>query len=327
MLSLDITKTMDTNKKNGRRSFLKNTSLAALSVTALTNVSSAKDLETDRAGGCNPTTPDFYGQGPFYTQNPPEILNNQLAEVSEFGTRIIISGVVRTLDCTEVIPNAIVDVWHANDPGQYDNTGYNLRGKMLSNAQGFYMFETIYPGKYLNGTTYRPSHIHFKITPPGYPTITTQLYFEGDADLASDAASSQTSGTYNAADRIITLTDGGSGILEGTWDVIVDGDGTTTEVNDLHLENGIIYEVSPNPYSEILTIKYGVFRESNVSLAVYDMAGKLVASLAEENLSPEKYETTWEPDSSLPDGHYFVALRINDMQVHYQKTILLRSGK
>jgi protocatechuate 3,4-dioxygenase beta subunit len=318
---------MDSNKKNDRRSFLRNASLAALSVTALTSTSSAKTAPTEPLGGCNPTTPDYYGQGPFYTPNPPDIINNQLADISEVGTRIIISGVVRTLDCTEVLPNAIVDVWHANAPGQYDNSGYNLRGKILSNTQGFYMFETIYPGKYLNGIAYRPSHIHFKITPPGYPVIITQLYFEGDTDLTSDAASSQTSGTYNATDRIITLTDDGFGILEGTWDIIVDGDGTTTEINDLHLENGVIYEVSPNPYSEMLTIKYGVFRESNVRLAVYDMAGKLITSLAEENLSPKKYETTWKPDSSLPDGYYFVALRINDMHVHYQKTILLRSGK
>ena len=315
---------MDSKKNNGRRSFLRNASLAALSVGALTNVSTAKTANKETVGGCNPTTADYYGQGPFYTAGPPDIINNQLAEATEPGTRLIISGVVRTLDCTEVIPNAVVDVWHANHPGEYDNSGFNLRGKMLSNAQGFYMFETIYPGKYLNGLAYRPSHIHFKITPPGYPTITTQLYFEGDADLASDAASSITSGTYNATDRIIALTDPGSGVLEGTWDIIVDGDGTTTGVNDLHLENGVIYEVSPNPYSENLTIKYGVFRESKVGLAVYDMAGKLVASLAEENLSPQKYETSWKPDASLPDGHYFIALRINDLQVHYQKTILLR---
>lgn len=318
---------MDSKKSKGRRSFLRNASLAALSVTALTKVSSAKSLDTNISGGCNPTTPDYYGQGPFYTANPPDILNNQLAEATEVGTRIIISGVVRTLDCTEVIPDAVVDVWHANDPGEYDNSGFNLRGKMLSNAQGFYMFETIYPGKYQNGLVYRPSHIHFKITPPGYPTITTQLYFEGDADLTSDPASSVTSGTYNATDRIIALTDNGLGILEGTWDIIVDGDGTTTGLNDLHLENGVIYEVSPNPYSEILTIKYGVYREAKVNLAVYDMAGKLVSSLSEENLSPEKYEASWKPDSSLPDGHYFVALRMNDMQVHYQKTILMRGGR
>lgn len=315
---------MDSKQNKGRRSFIRNASLAALSVTALTKVSSAKTPIDESLGGCNPTTADYYGQGPFYTQNPPDIENNQLASPTETGTRIIISGVVRTLDCSEVIPDAVVDVWHANDPGQYDNSGFNLRGKMLSNAQGFYMFETIYPGKYQNGLVFRPSHIHFKITPPGYPTITTQLYFEGDADLTSDPASSITSGTFDATDRIIALTENGTGVLEGTWDIIVDGDGTTTGVNDLHLENGVIYEVSPNPYSEVLTIKYGVYRKAMVSLSVYDLAGKMVASLRKENLSAEKYETTWRPDPSLPGGHYFIALAMNDMQVHYQKVVLMR---
>jgi protocatechuate 3,4-dioxygenase beta subunit len=316
---------MDSNKKNSRRSFLRNTSLAALSVTSLASIASAKASSKEPLGGCNATTLDAYGEGPFYTDNPPDILNNQLADISEPGTRMVISGVVRTLDCEEIIPDTIIDVWHANDPGEYDNTGFNLRGKILSNTQGFYMFETIYPGKYLNGSAYRPSHIHFKITAPGYPTLTTQLYFEGDPDLTTDLASSITSGTFDASARIITLTaNSTTGVLEGTWDIIVDGDGVSTGVHDLHIENGVIYGVSPNPYSEFLTINYGVFRESKVGLAVYDMAGKLVASLAEEILSPEKYETIWKPDSSLPNGHYFVALRVNDMQVHYQKTILMR---
>ena len=315
---------MNSSDNNSRRNFLRNASLAALSVTTLSKVTSAENPDSEISGGCNPTTLDYYGEGPFYTQNPPDISNNQLADINEAGTKIIISGVVRTLDCTEVIPETIVDVWHANDPGQYDNSGFNLRGKLLSNAQGFYMFETIYPGKYLNGNAYRPSHIHFKITPPGYPTIITQLYFEGDEDLTTDAASSITSGTYNASDRIITLTDNGSGYLEGTWDIIVDGDGISTGLNDIHLDKGIIYEVVPNPYSESVTIKYGVFRESKVGLAVFNVEGKLVAELDEERLGPEKYQITWQPESSLPNGHYFIALRVNDMQVHYQKTILMR---
>lgn len=315
---------MKSSDNNGRRKFLRNASLAALSVTALSKVSSAKKPNSEISGGCSSTTLDYYGEGPFYTQNPPDISNNQLADVNEPGTRIIISGVVRTLDCTEVIPETIVDVWHANDPGQYDNSGFNLRGKLLSNAQGFYMFETIYPGKYLNGNAYRPSHIHFKITPPGYPTITTQLYFEGDADLTSDAASSITSGTYDASDRIIALADNGSGTLEGTWDIIVDGDGISTGLNDIHLDKGIIYEIAPNPYSEAVTIKYGVFKESKVGISVFNAEGKLVAELDEEKLGPEKYEVVWQPESSLPNGHYFIALRVNDMQVHYQKTVLMR---
>lgn len=314
---------MNSKNNDGRRKFLRNASLTALSVGALAKVTQANP-STKSSGGCNATTLDYYGEGPFYTNNPPTIENNQLAAANEVGTRMIISGVVRTLDCSEIIPNTIVDVWHANDPGEYDNSGYNLRGKMLSNAQGFYMFETIYPGKYLNGAVYRPSHIHFKITPPGFSTLTTQLYFEGDADLTTDPASSITSGTYDATDRIIALTDNGQGILEGTWDIIVDGDGETTGMNEVHLNTGMIYEIAPNPYSDQVSIRYGVFNESKVSISVFDVNGKLIADLSEETLQPEKYEAVWQPDSSIPNGHYFVALKINDMQVHYQKTILAR---
>ena len=64
---------------------------------------------------CNPTTEDAYGQGPFYTPNAPNIINGQLAGVNEIGTRMIISGKVLNLDCSEVIPNPEIDIWHADN--------------------------------------------------------------------------------------------------------------------------------------------------------------------------------------------------------------------
>ena len=36
--------------------------------------------------------------------------------------------------------NTEIDIWHANDAGEYDNIGYNLRGKTITNSQGFYVF-------------------------------------------------------------------------------------------------------------------------------------------------------------------------------------------
>ena len=308
--------------KDSRRQFLRNTSLAALSLGILPSIAKTTEpLKPNSPILCDESTEDAYGQGPFYTANAPAIQNDILADSNETGTRLILSGQVYNLACSEVIPNTEIDIWHANDAGAYDNTGYNLRGKATSNPQGFYVFETIKPGLYLNGATYRPSHFHFKITPPNFPTLITQLYFAGDPNIASDAAASITSGTFDATNRIIPLTTNANGDLEGTWDIIINGEGTPLGANNIHLDKGIIYSASPNPFNNRVEIKYGVFQESKVSLFVYDINGRVVSQLDEKQLIPEKYEVIWEPESKLPNGHYFIALKINDLQVHYMKVI------
>lgn len=272
---------------------------------------------------CNETTLDAYGQGPFYTADAPDLVGGQLAEVTEQGQRTIISGRIFDLDCAEYIPNTKIDIWHANDAGDYDNNGYNLRGVVHSNEQGFYMFETVKPGKYLNGANFRPSHIHFKITPPGFAELTTQLYFEGDREIPGDFAASMTSGTYDASFRIIPLVENTDGVLEGTWDIVINGDGIAVGMADLHIDKGVLYRVSPNPFTDRLHIRYGVFKEALVSLLVYDMRGVQVAILEEKRLQAEQYDAYWQPRADLPNGHYFIALKINDIQVHYQKVMKL----
>lgn len=306
------------NKNKSRRQFLINTGIITLGTGLIPKLGESKSLKTN--ANCDKTTLDYYGEGPFYSKNPPTISDSKLASATEKGTKIIITGRVKNLDCTEYIPNTVIDIWHANDDGDYDNTGFNLRGKTTSNSQGFYTFETIKPGKYLNGNKYRPSHIHFKITPPNYPTITTQLYFEGDTDIPGDAAASVNSGTYDATHRIIKLTKNSNGDYEGTWDIVLDGKGVMG-INDLHINKGMIYKASPNPFKKKLCIEYGIFEDSNVELLVFDSAGKTVATLKKTKLTKEKYKADWTPEKNASSGIYFVALKINDMQVHYLKVI------
>ena len=302
-----------------RRSFLKNTSLAALGAAVIPHVPQAKTKSEKDFIGCTATTQDLYGQGPFYTENPPELTDGQLAESTESGVKLVISGRVMKLDCSQFIEGAVVDIWHADDNGDYDNQGYNLRGKVTTNSEGFYLFETIKPGKYLiPGGQFRPSHIHFKITPPNSPTLTTQLYFSGDEDIPADAAASVNSGVYNATERIINLFDNGKDGLEGVWDIVLDSSGANG-MNDIHLDKGVIYKAHPNPFTEELTISYGVFKDARASLLVFNMKGEQVANLEEKVLSAKKYESTWRPEAGLADGHYFVCLKINDLQVHYLK--------
>jgi protocatechuate 3,4-dioxygenase beta subunit len=312
---------MSKKETPSRRDFIQKAALAplAFSIPTARLKPLSEESAVDVGDECFQTTLDFYGQGPFYTANAPVLQDGLLAAEDEPGTRLILSGVVRTLDCSQIISDAILDIWHADDAGAYDTQGFHLRGKVMSNAQGFYVFETILPGKYLNGASYRPSHIHFKITPPGFPTLTTQLYFEGDTDIPGDAAASLTSGQYDASHRIIPLVEDKDGAMEGTWDVIVDGDGTTG-TTEIHLDKGLIYSVSPNPFSDRLEIFYGVFNKARVRVEIFDVHGVLVNTIVDKEQSPQKYTESIDT-AQLPAGHYWITIRINGLQVHYLKVV------
>lgn len=134
------------------------------------------------AGTCEPTGSDV--EGPFHLDNAPE--RTVLAEADEPGERIVIEGTVYGPDCRTPVADANLDVWHADDEGNYhdDRTEYRLRGQIQTDAQGRYRFETIMPGRYPLGGSTRPAHIHFIVTKPGFVPLTTQLYFAGDPFLS-----------------------------------------------------------------------------------------------------------------------------------------------
>ena len=191
---------------NNRRHFLKKSIISGIGAMLLPATLKSEICPKPTNQTPSPlTTADYYGQGPFYTPNAPQLHNATLANDTEEGEVIIINGYV--IDATDAtpIPNTEIDIWHANSKGSYDNNGYNLRGKTVSDANGFYSFKTIKPGYYLNGSNYRPAHIHFKINPPNSPSLITQLYFENDPYIENDAAASIESGTFNASHRIIPL--------------------------------------------------------------------------------------------------------------------------
>ena len=307
-------------QKKDRRNFLKNTALVTMGLGSTMVIAKGKSLQ-DNPADCSATTLDYFGEGPFYTDNPPTLIDNKIKGIEVDGDPLIISGRIFDLSCNKYIPNAKIDIWHANPNGQYDNQGFNFRGVSTSNEQGFYLFETLKPGKYLNGNQFRPSHIHFKITPPGFDTLTTQLYFEGDEDIPSDAAASIDSGDFDASQRIISLQENTAGQLEGTWDIVIDGNGLPVGINDLHIDKGMIYKLLPTPFRNLLTIKYGVFKKSNVAINVYNLSGERVSELQSSEMTPGKYEAFWEVPETLAKGHYFVSLSINDLQVHYIKAL------
>ena len=124
--------------------------------------------------------------GPFYRPDSP--FRTVLASRSD-GEWLKISGtVIGTGNQCGPLEGAVVDVWHANAQASYDMSSaeYPWRGKIVTDAHGAYQFETILPGRYLNGSQYRPRHIHFRVSSPGHESLVTQLYFDRDPFLASD---------------------------------------------------------------------------------------------------------------------------------------------
>jgi protocatechuate 3,4-dioxygenase beta subunit len=108
--------------------------------------------------------------GPFFKPSSPE--RQSLIEPSTKGTRIVVEGTVFDTDCRP-IPRALIDVWHADAAGEYDNSGFRMRGHQYADAEGKFRLQTIVPGNYPG----RTRHFHVNVQPQGGRILTTQLYF------------------------------------------------------------------------------------------------------------------------------------------------------
>jgi len=109
-------------------------------------------------------------EGPFFKPRSPE--RAELIEPGMKGRPIELTGFVLDPSCKPVA-HALLDLWQADDAGDYDNTGFRLRGHQFTDAQGHYRFRTIVPAVYPG----RTRHFHLKVQPSGGRLLTTQLYF------------------------------------------------------------------------------------------------------------------------------------------------------
>ncbi|HVZ38419.1 MAG TPA: FlgD immunoglobulin-like domain containing protein [Candidatus Kapabacteria bacterium] len=293
-----------------RRRFMRTVALAAGCGALLPRVLRAGN----GSGACAPTTPDI--EGPFYLSGSP--FQIALARQDEPGERLSISGIVYANDCATPIAGAVVDVWAANNDGCYNNNNecsphsddrFNLRGRMLTDQQGAYAFSTVKPGRYLNGATYRPSHVHFKINAPGRPIVTTQLYFESDPYIPVDQWASDPA----SAGRIIPLT-ANSGTLTGVFNITLDvppGESGISYSQDT--ARALAMRCSPNPFSGNAVITYAVRTSDRVDIGIHDITGRRVRALVSSVHGTGVYSERWDglddAGRELPSGVYMCRLR------------------
>lgn len=118
-------------------------------------------------------------EGPYFTPDSPE--RTSLIEEGIVGRELVVTGFVYSAACVPV-GRALLDFWHCDDAGVYDNEGYRLRGHQFTDDEGRFELTTIVPGIY----TGRTRHIHLKVQAPDGPILTTQLYFPNEPQNEQD---------------------------------------------------------------------------------------------------------------------------------------------
>ncbi|KAK3197508.1 hypothetical protein GRF29_216g401333 [Pseudopithomyces chartarum] len=148
--------------------------------------------------------------GPFWRADAPQLsMGDSIVQNTEGigeGDRTKMHGIVTDYRTGQPIEGAVLDVWHTAPNGLYEQQDpnqpeMNLRGRFTTGKDGKYEFYCLRPVPYpipfdgpagkilqaLDRHPYRPAHIHFIITAPGYKPIVTQIFDRNSKYIEDDA--------------------------------------------------------------------------------------------------------------------------------------------
>ncbi|OVZ59956.1 catechol 1,2-dioxygenase [Pigmentiphaga sp. NML080357] len=143
--------------------------------------------------------------GPFWRANSPVMEPGaSIAAPGTPGIPLEGSGLVRDRE-GRPLAGVTVDIWHASPSGLYENQDesqpdMNLRGRFQTDEQGRFRFRSVRPAGYpvpVDGPggvllraqrrhEFRPAHLHFMFSKPGYKVLITQVYADDSEFLHSD---------------------------------------------------------------------------------------------------------------------------------------------
>ena len=157
-------------------------------------------MNNDKPKGCTEATVF----GPFHIENAPHYELGDDVSNGARGVPCLVKGQIKDIHGVPV-GHATIDVWQSDEDGLYDVQRKDLmqhqaRGVLNADPSGYYHFKSIlaeaYPiptdgpvGALLAATKrhpWRPAHLHFRIQAPGYETLITHVFRNGDQYLDSD---------------------------------------------------------------------------------------------------------------------------------------------
>ena len=78
----------------------------------------------------------------------------------------------------------------------------------------------------------------------------------------------------------------------------------------------------PNPFNPSTTISFDVPKQSHLRLAIYDVLGRQVKTLVDEEKNPGRYSVTFDA-SNLPSGVYLYRLEAGSFS-EVRKMVVVR---
>ncbi|MBI3894206.1 MAG: intradiol ring-cleavage dioxygenase [Candidatus Wallbacteria bacterium] len=215
-----------------RRDLLAQGGIAGLALAATAAVRAVSAL------GVTPAQPE----GPFYPVRDQPDKDTDLTRVqgharAATGQTVLVNG--RVLDASgRPVPGALVEIWQACATGRYNHPDdsnnqaaldedFQYWGRATTDARGAYSFRTIKPGAYpADAGWVRPPHIHFRVVAPGLPSLTTQMYFAGEALNAADRILRSLPAEQRKLLTVSFAPAAGGAAVEGVFDIVVGRPGT-----------------------------------------------------------------------------------------------------
>jgi len=238
--------------------------------------------------------------------------------------------IIGSANC-EPMPNVRVNIWHCDKDGNY--SGYSsqsgltyLRGYQLTDANGEVTFTTIFPGWY----TGRICHIHFQVWVSSVYAAISQLTYpipEKNAIYASnpsiytkgaDPLSYNQDGIFNDgyAYQLANITaNTDTGGYDSYLEVTVQGTGITA-LREAEPETGGHFKLlqnQPNPFFEKTIVPFILNTSSDVTLEIWDLAGKKRAEIVKGGLTTGNHQIEVNLSSlHLPNATYVYQLVVNN---------------
>ncbi len=142
--------------------------------------------------------------GPFHVSGAPPLAMGGDMKRHYGGPLLLAEGVIKDTDGNP-IPGAQLDIWQTAPNGLYasqddEQDVFSFHGLMTVGADGRYAFTTVKPVEYTVPTDgpvgdilracgrhpWRPSHLHYIVTAPGFQSLVTEIFPADDPYLDQD---------------------------------------------------------------------------------------------------------------------------------------------